>query len=456
MLFVADLLSMWAGVLIALALRRSIGVAPGLTAEGFIAHILLFTVFCVVCVLRLGVGGQYDSGQRFSRIDDLLVVARGGFVAVAVATFLGVATKGFLLDFETYSRSFVALGCGLPLVLLAASRLLGHRLQVAAFRQGRYLARSLVVGGGARADHFLDWLTRHPHLGLHGRLSTTPLNRDLATVMRSFTLELDDYQPDEVILALERPQPALRAAMVREAAFRGVAVKVLPDVFENYYDMQFPRYEGIPVSTIYETDADRFGRHVKHIVDRLGAGVGLIVVAPLLSMIALAIFLEDRGPVIFAQERVGERGRRFHVRKFRTMHLDAEQRRAELAARNEAVGPLFKMRDDPRVTRVGALLRRTSLDELPQLWNVAFGEMSLVGPRPPLPSEVDEYRLEHRRRLLARPGMTGLWQTSGRSDTTFDQMVELDLLYIENWSFWLDVKILLRTVWVVASGRGAY
>jgi exopolysaccharide biosynthesis polyprenyl glycosylphosphotransferase len=194
----------------------------------------------------------------------------------------------------------------------------------------------------------------------------------------------------------------------------------------------------------------------KRVLDVLVAFWLLVALAPVLTVIALLVRLDSPGPVIFRQIRVGRNGRYFRFLKFRGMVEDAEARLREVECFNEADGPIFKMREDPRVTRVGRVLRRTSLDELPQLWNVLRGEMSLVGPRPPLPSEVDRYEPWQRNRLLTKPGMTGLWQTSGRSDIGFERMVQLDLQYIEHWSLWLDLRILLATIGVVFRGVGAY
>jgi exopolysaccharide biosynthesis polyprenyl glycosylphosphotransferase len=192
---------------------------------------------------------------------------------------------------------------------------------------------------------------------------------------------------------------------------------------------------------------------MKRFVDVLVSLAAVVVLSPLLVAIGIAVWLGDRGPVFFRQTRVGLHGRPFGVLKFRTMVPDAESRLAELVLTNEISGPAFKMADDPRITRVGRLLRRTSLDELPQLWNVIRGQMSLVGPRPPLPSEVKDYDLWHRRRLSMKPGITGLWQVSARHDTEFDRWVELDLRYIDRWSLWLDLKIMVRTVPAMLSGR---
>ncbi len=199
-----------------------------------------------------------------------------------------------------------------------------------------------------------------------------------------------------------------------------------------------------------------FARRVKRVTDILLALVAIVLHAPILAVIAVAIFLDSPGPVIFRQRRLGQHGRPFMMFKFRSMVDGAEARLEEVLDLNEASGPVFKIREDPRVTRVGRLLRRLSLDEMPQFFNVLHGDMSLVGPRPPLPEEVARYTPRQRRRLAVRPGMTCIWQISGRSEVSFDEWVEMDLAYIENWSLLLDMQILLRTIPAVLSRRGAF
>jgi exopolysaccharide biosynthesis polyprenyl glycosylphosphotransferase len=197
-------------------------------------------------------------------------------------------------------------------------------------------------------------------------------------------------------------------------------------------------------------------RVAKEVLDRVSAAVALVVLAPVFAAIAVAVKLDSPGPVFFRQTRVGRRGGRFAMVKFRTMVVDAERLLPGLEGRNEADGLLFKVRDDPRVTRVGRLLRRYSLDELPQLLNVASGTMSLVGPRPPLPGEVDLYEGHVNRRLLVKPGITGLWQVSGRSDLSWDEAIRLDLYYVDHWSPTMDLAIVVRTLSAVVRGSGAY
>ena len=202
--------------------------------------------------------------------------------------------------------------------------------------------------------------------------------------------------------------------------------------------------------------ASQWERAAKRLIDVVIAAVALIVLSPVLVCAALMVKLTSRGPVFYAQDRVGYRGRRFRLLKFRSMCRDADERRHELIDLNEADGPVFKIHDDPRITKAGRVLRRLSLDELPQLIHVLSGKMSLVGPRPPLPEEVAAYSLWEAQRLLAKPGITCIWQTSGRSDLDFRTWVSMDIAYIRDWSLWLDVKLLVRTVPAVLSARGAY
>ena len=195
---------------------------------------------------------------------------------------------------------------------------------------------------------------------------------------------------------------------------------------------------------------------LKRVVDVLLASLGLVAAMPIWLAIVIAVRMDSAGPAIFVQQRVGRHGHRFGFYKFRSMYVDAEQRLAEVESKNEVDGPVFKMRQDPRVTRVGAFLRRTSLDELPQLINVLKGDMSLVGPRPPLPKEVAQYRPADSVRLSVKPGLTCLWQIRGRSTVGFDQWMEYDREYVRNMSLWLDLSILIRTVGAVLSMRGAF
>ena len=205
-----------------------------------------------------------------------------------------------------------------------------------------------------------------------------------------------------------------------------------------------------------QTESRLFYHICKRVMDILCSAAALVALSPVFLAVAIAIKLEDKGPVIFTQNRTGKDGRVFRMYKFRSMYVDAEKRRSELLAKNEADGPLFKIADDPRVTRVGRFIRRTSIDELPQLVNILKGEMSIVGPRPLVTYEQDQCNEYQAQRLLVKPGLTCIWQVSGRSDTSFDELIEMDLEYIRNQSLWLDIKLILKTVVVVFTHKGAY
>ncbi|MFZ1752140.1 MAG: sugar transferase, partial [Caldilineaceae bacterium] len=237
----------------------------------------------------------------------------------------------------------------------------------------------------------------------------------------------------------------------------GIQAQVVPDLFQltkNQIEME--ELNGIPLISSRQVSITGWNRLVKRTVDLVISAVALTFTLPFTLLIGLAIRLDSPGPVLYTQARIGKEGKPFRVYKFRSMIAGAESLREQMARLNESTGPLFKIRDDPRATRVGTFLRRYSLDELPQLLNVLRGEMSLIGPRPNLPEEVAAYSEWHKKRLSVSPGMTGLWQVSGRSDLTFDEMVLLDIYYAENWCMSMDLTILMRTLPAVLLKRGAY
>lgn len=262
---------------------------------------------------------------------------------------------------------------------------------------------------------------------------------------------------DEVFLHLpDYPRNQIEE-LITQFESMGVTVHVNIDYFNNV--MAHKTTESFAGFTVLSYEAATFDYRrlvIKRIMDIIGSLVGLTITAVLTPFIAIAIKLDSKGPVFFAQKRVGKNGRYFYLYKFRSMTTDAEERKKELMAQNEMDGPMFKVENDPRVTKVGAFLRKTSLDELPQFYNILIGNMSLVGTRPPTVDEFKQYDLYYRRRLSIKPGLTGLWQVSGRSDITdFKDVLKLDLQYIDNWSLSSDIRILLMTVWVVVMKRGA-
>jgi exopolysaccharide biosynthesis polyprenyl glycosylphosphotransferase len=263
------------------------------------------------------------------------------------------------------------------------------------------------------------------------------------------------HDVSRVILAFSRRPAEGLLELIRASGLRDVNLSIVPRYFEIIAsNVQIVDVEGIPVIEIPAPRLSRLARFSKRCLDLFLTVPGFILIAPMFILIALMIKLDSRGPVFFKQKRMGREQRVFEIIKFRTMHVGAEDMRRDLLEANESSGPLFKIRDDPRVTRVGWWVRKLSLDELPQLLNVLKGEMSLVGPRPFVIYEDDKIAGWARRRLDLTPGITGLWQVLGRNDIGFDEMVKLDYLYVNNWSLWWDVKLLLRTAPIVFSRRG--
>jgi exopolysaccharide biosynthesis polyprenyl glycosylphosphotransferase len=268
---------------------------------------------------------------------------------------------------------------------------------------------------------------------------------------------LREYAIDEVIFTdVIEVMPQVEAAVVA-CTDQGVRTTIAADLFSvGIVQSGLSYFGGIPLIHFQTPPGDRWELSVKRMIDLVGSVVVLAILSPLFLIISILIRLDSRGPIIFRQTRVGLNGRLFTMFKFRSMHVDAESRLAEVRHLNEMTGPVFKLRDDPRITRVGGWLRRLSLDELPQFWNVVRGDMSLVGPRPPIPGEVSMYNRKDRRRLSMRPGITCTWQVGGRNEIAdFESWVKLDLEYIDNWSLSRDLLLLLKTIPAVLRGTGA-
>ena len=259
---------------------------------------------------------------------------------------------------------------------------------------------------------------------------------------------------DEVVIAHALPTEQV-ILLLEEARELGIDIRAVSGLYGDLAAHATIEYLGVyPVTALHRSQSRAFSHFFKRVFDILFSLAVMIAVFPLMFVIALTIRMDSQGPVFYVSERIGKRGRVFPCFKFRTMVRDAEQKKRELAALNERDGILFKVKNDPRITRIGRILRKYSLDELPQFFNVFRGEMSVVGPRPPIASEVEKYELEHFRRLEVMPGLTGLWQVHARQDSSFAKYIELDTAYVESWSFWLDIKILLRTAQVVIRGTG--
>ncbi len=387
---------------------------------------------------------------------------------IASSATVGLAflvTYYFIFQPPSSSRLLVPFVWAMAIIVLSLGRLIVSVAMGLLYQLGLGETRLLVVGSGRLGKMMMQHIAASPDLGYHivgflndtseppsdfGRFKMLGTLEDLGLVIRSL-------QIDEVIIALPSNMHQQSIKSVRLCERLGASFKLVPDLYElslSRIDME--AVEGIPLISIKQISLNTVQRIITRFVDILVSLLILMLGSPLWLCIALAIRLNSPGEIIYKQTRIGLDGRPFKVYKFRSMYMNADQLTASLWVKNEAQGPLFKMRDDPRITPVGKFLRRTSLDEFPQIINVLRGEMSLVGPRPPLSSEVAQYEDWQKGRLAIKPGMTGLWQVRGRSNLSFDEGVLMDLYYIENWSLRLYFLILFRTVPAVLTNRGAY
>ncbi len=378
-------------------------------------------------------------------------------VAVGVAA-LGYAEKGAV------SRLLVGTYFAVAFAGLAGHRVAIRFLARSARRRGYNTRRYAVAGHGLLAREIVRTMSAHPEWGyefagflVDGAPPEALDRKKILGPIGALSRLLKTAVLDEVIFVVPHERLSAIEAAVLECEEQGISARVCMDLFATRISsLAVEDLDGIPLLALSTVPQDPFALATKRALDVLLSGLALVVLAPLFLVVAIAIRLDSPGPVFFRQRRVGMNGREFTLLKFRSMYQDAHARLEALRARNEVSGPVFKMKDDPRVTRVGRLIRRTSVDELPQFWNVLRGEMSVVGPRPPIPAEVQQYERRHLRRLSVKPGITCTWQVSGRSAIGFDRWMELDLSYIDNWSLWHDVKILARTIPAVLTGRGAH
>lgn len=380
-----------------------------------------------------------------------------GAVVLASACFAGL----LYLSLREVSRLqflyFAALNLGVLLLFH-----LGVRVYVYSRNRLHTRRRALVVGDASTAERLADEFHRRPWTGVSVVGYTSDALDAPGRVPRLGSVEetrrlIDAHQVDEVIFALPHQQQERVVRLSLSLLQEPVMVHMVPGVL----DLIFARTPvetlgGIPLISLRESALTEPQRVLKRLFDIFASATLLLLLAPLMLLIALLIKLESPGPVFFLQERIGEQGRRFKMIKFRSMYQDAEQRWQEVAKRDAQGKLIHKVEDDPRVTRIGRRLRRTSLDELPQLINVLRGEMSLVGPRPEMPYIAAEYQPWQWQRFRVPPGITGWWQVNGRSDKPMHLHTEDDLYYIQNYSFWLDLRILVKTLIVVLEGRGAY
>lgn len=456
-------------VVFALATVPASGVGRTISASEFfsmrvkLGNLIIFLALMLVWHLLFSAFGLYGSHRLSSRMSESFDVLRAtalstGVVMVAASLFnIRMVTTRFLLVFFASTT-----------ILLILSRLVLRFVLAQTRLRGRNLRNVLIVGTSKRAIEFANRLESNPELGYcvigfadqhwDGIREFRQGGKSLLCDLHGLPEFLRSNVVDEVVIALpirSFHDDASRVATVCEQ--QGIIVRVLPNIFDlKMARSRAEEMEGDSVITHYTGMAEGWPVVVKRVLDFSLALLALIVVSPVMLLAAALIKLTSPGPVFFSQKRIGQNKRKFTIYKFRSMAVDAEAKMRQLEHLNEVTGPVFKMKDDPRITPVGKFLRKTSIDELPQLLNVLKGDMSLVGPRP-LPIRDYEGFSEdwHRRRFSVRPGITCLWQVAGRSSIPFEKWMELDMQYIDKWSLWLDLKILARTIPAVLKGFGA-
>lgn len=457
----ADMVLVNAAFALAWWSRYELNLGPEVAEQNFVSLETYFPIQVGLALTLLVVyafNGLYRHRLGLSWLDEVGSIAVGTTVGVAI-----MIVAVFYYRPVALSRLMFIYVLLLIIAFVSLSRLFERVIRAQLRRRGIGLERVLVVGVGSLGRLMLQNIVAKPDLGFNvvgfvddertedlGRFKALGKPADITRLIREQDL-------DQVIIALPAARHREIVDVLVKCEKEGVNFRIVPDFYEfSLKQVDISEINGIPLIGLKDVAMGGWALATKRVMDILVSLAVLIVTSPLIAIVALAIKLDSPGPVIFRQVRLGRGERPFVAFKFRSMKEGAEAEVEKLKDLNEADGPIFKIRDDPRITRVGRWLRRTSLDELPQFANILRGEMSLVGPRPPLPSEVENYEDWHRKRLESPPGLTGLWQVSGRSNLTFDEMVLLDLWYIENWSLALDVKIMLQTIPAVLSGSGAY
>jgi exopolysaccharide biosynthesis polyprenyl glycosylphosphotransferase len=441
-----------------LQLFRAVDPAFDVPYEVYLPFAGLFTLLLVLVFRQQG---AYRLRRQISWLDEFYAIVNG----TATGTIIMIVFI-FLYRAAFYSRAIFIYAGIFVILLLGVSRLVKVTVLRFLRRRGIGSERVLIVGAGEVARTVMRAVVANPESGFNiiGFLDDNPVKggtdigrfkalgslKNLADVVR-------DQLIDEVIITLPWQYHRKIVSIMTHCERENIRARIVPDLFQMTISrMHVEDVAGVPMIGVKEVSISGLNQVVKRSIDLFFSGLVVVLAAPLMALIALMIKLESPGSVLFQQERVGRTGRRFTVYKFRSMIEGAEEQQEALQNLNEAEGPLFKIRDDPRTTRVGKLLRKLSLDELPQFYNVLRGEMSLIGPRPPLPAEVKQYQEWHKRRLEVSPGITGLSQISGRSELSFDETALLDIYYVENWSLGLDTKIMLQTIPRVIFGNGAY
>ncbi len=428
----------------------------------FLSHVFILPLLLVLITVPLSYFGGYDSPYKNRSLTTLLwAVFRAVFVGVSVLLALL-----FFLHIQYVDRFVILLFAAIEVCLLFSIRCIVFLNYKRAVKKGDKTLRVLIVGSRKRAIQLVDVLKQQVSLGVEivGFIDPDPalVGTEIHGIPVIGTVEdtpecLKNNVIDEVIVAISRSLLTDAEPIVMACEEEAIRLRFMADVFNvNVARMSLTEIKGIPLLTMETVAQDSGQLLAKRLFDVSLTLLALPLLVPLFIIVAVLIKLESKGPVFFVQQRVGLRKHLFPMIKFRSMYEDAEERIKDIEHLNEADGPIFKIANDPRVTKVGRFIRKTSIDELPQLINVLRGEMSLVGPRPMSQRDVELFdRGVQRKRFSVQPGITCIWQISGRSNLTFDQWLEMDLEYIDTWSFGLDVKLLIKTVPAVLFSRGA-
>ncbi len=454
----ADILSALAVFIIVAALRFDFGFGQGIWSQLIIEPWVFAALYAIGWAGVLWLRGLYRVRARWSWRREAADI-----VSAAALMALGTLTVLFIARLDDVSRLFLALLFPAQAITTIMIRLLLRRWFADMRRRGANARFVLVVGAGEAAEEFAGRIESSPELGLrvigHLREPGTEerrLRRPDLGVLEDLESILHSRVIDEVAICLPMSSWALIEPISYLCQEEGRIVRLpLDGIGPTLAQGRFEEFQGRPVLSFVRGPDRALALAAKRLLDVTLSAAGLLVLSPVLLAVILWISARDGSPVFFRQIRIGVHGRPFTMIKFRTMVRDAEARLAEVEKLNYVSGVSFKVRDDPRVTPAGAFLRRTGIDELPQLWNVLRGEMSVVGPRPQQAPEIDRYDPWHRRRLSMKPGITGLWQIKARnSESDFDRWVEIDLEYIDRWSLWLDLKIMLRTIPAMVTQQG--
>ena len=408
----------------------------------------LYLVILPLYPFLLDVNGFYSRARTLRRRNTVWILTKSCAICI-----LAVMAAMYFFRLQMLSRGVVALFAVFSIVALFAKDQIFQMVMRHRARTGKEVTDVILVGSEDRNAEFATLLEEHPEWSLRVTAKLDP-NTDL---LAELTVLLHNYPVGCVIFNVSQTAFSEIEKAILACEVEGVEAWLVADfVKTSIARATVDDFYGKPLLIFSTTPEISWQLVCKRLIDFAGAILALVIFGPLIMLpAAIIIKLTSPGPILFRQKRSGLHGRLFTMYKFRSMVTNAEMLQAELEAFNEMSGPVFKMEEDPRITPFGRFLRRTSVDELPQLWNVLVGDMSLVGPRPPIPSEVRHYDPWHRRRLSMKPGLTGIWQISGRNRINFEQWMKLDMQYIDNWSLWLDFKILARTIPAVLMGLGA-